>query len=173
MGIFSNIFHNEESGIALEIERKFLVKGDFKSDSTGKFEIKQGYLSIDPARIVRIRIADDKGFITIKGESDQTGTTRMEWEQMIPHAQAEELLGLCLPHTIEKTRYIVEMEDLIFEVDEFHGANEGLVIAEIELTDVNDEIPLPEWLGKEVTNDKRYYNAYLSQQPYSSWKEKL
>jgi adenylate cyclase len=96
----------------------------------------------------------------------------LEWEQIIPHAEAEALLKLCLPHTIEKTRYILEIDDFIFEVDEFHGANTGLIIAEIELSDAGDEIPIPEWLGHEVTNDKRYYNSYLSQHPYSKWNDK-
>jgi adenylate cyclase len=172
MGIFGNFFGKEETSIALEIERKFLVTGDFKAYSTGKFDIIQGYLSTDPERTVRIRIASDQGFITIKGASDNTGTTRFEWEQTIPVKDAKELLKLCVQYPIEKTRYVVEIDEYIIEVDEFHGVNEGLIMAEIELFEVTDEIPMPDWMGKEVTADSRYYNSYLSQHPFTQWTDK-
>ncbi|HAN00796.1 MAG TPA: adenylate cyclase [Marinilabiliales bacterium] len=169
MELFKNVFHKKTVHQAFEIERKFLVTYDVKPFAIGKIEIKQGYLSTDPARTVRIRITGTDAFITIKGASDETGTTRFEWESPIPMEEARSLLDLCLPHIIEKTRYIVELEDLVFEVDEFEGLNQGLVIAEVELTDPQQEIPIPEWLGEEVTNDTRYYNSYLSQHPFSTW----
>jgi adenylate cyclase len=152
-----------------EIERKFLVQGDFRSMAAGKFEIKQGYLSIDPERTVRIRIASKKGFLTIKGPSDASGMSRFEWEQEISLGDAEGLLKLCLPHLIEKTRYVVDYEDHVFEIDEFHGANQGLLLAEVELSSTAEECSLPDWIGKEVTKDPRYYNSYLSNQPFSTW----
>jgi adenylate cyclase len=172
MGLFGNIFGKEDTNAALEIERKFLVIGDFKVFSTGKYDIIQGYLSTDSERTVRVRIASDQAFLTIKGASDETGTTRFEWEQTISVNDAKALLKLCLEYPIEKTRYIVEIDEFIFEVDEFKGVNEGLIIAEVELSDPTDEIPTPEWMGQEVTNDARYYNSYLSQHPYSLWNDK-
>lgn len=151
-----------------EIERKFLVAGEFRHLATAKNRICQGYLSADPERTVRVRIYGDKGFITIKGASN--GMSRFEWEKEIPADEAEMLLRLCLPGMVEKVRYIVPMDDLKFEVDEFFGENEGLVMAEIELPDENRKIELPDWLGEEVTGDKRYYNSYLSKCPFSRWK---
>jgi len=157
----------------IEIERKFLVEGDFKALAVGKFDIKQGYISTDPARTVRIRIADDKGFITIKGASDESGMMRLEWEKEIPFSEANSLLGLCLEPIIEKIRYIVESGDHIIEIDEFGGENAGLILAEIELSDKNETFEMPDWLGKEVTNDYRYYNSYLSNHPYTKWNDDI
>jgi adenylate cyclase len=162
----------KESGLNIEIERKFLVLGDYKPFASSKFEIKQGYISTDKHRTVRIRIVDDQGFITIKGASDESGMVRMEWEKKIPLDEAVALLGLCSQPLIEKTRYIVELDDHLIEIDEFSGENEGLTLAEIELSDINEVVDLPNWLGKEVTNDSKYYNSYLSKHPYKSWDKK-
>lgn len=150
-----------------EIERKFLVKGEFRHLATADSRICQGYLSDDPERTVRVRIYGDKGFITIKGASD--GMSRFEWEKEIPVDEAEMLLRLCLPGIVEKVRHIVPMGDLKFEVDEFFGENKGLTMAEIELPDENTEVELPCWVGDEVTGDKRYYNSYLSKCPFQKW----
>jgi adenylate cyclase len=155
----------------IEIERKFLVIGDFKSQAVGKFEIKQGYISTDPDRVVRIRIADKKGFITIKGTSDESGMARLEWEKEIDYEEANQLLELCNKPVIEKTRFIIEYEKHIVEVDEFTGENQGLVLAEIELADKEEPVELPEWIGREVTNDFKYYNSYLSTHPYINWSD--
>ncbi len=163
-----NLFRRE-SATNLEIERKFLVKGEFKASAVGKFDIKQGYISTDPGRSVRIRIAGKKGFITIKGSSDESGMQRLEWEKEIDLVEAEVLMGLCLKPVIEKVRYIVEHDNHIIEVDEFGGENEGLVMAEIELSAKNEDVDLPDWIGTEVTNDARYYNSYISQHPYKTW----
>ena len=156
--------------MAMEIERKFLVKNDgFKREATSKMRITQGYLSSAPERTVRIRIKGNKGFITIKGIGNDTGVSRYEWEKRIPVEEAKELLRLCEPGIIDKTRYLVKAGEYTFEVDEFHGANEGLVIAEIELPDEGAAHECPEWLGQEVTGDDRYYNAMLSRNPYQCW----
>jgi adenylate cyclase len=152
-----------------EIERKFLVQGEFKSLSNASYRIAQGYLSSAPERTVRIRIKDDKGFITIKGASSPTGIARYEWEKEITLNDAEELLKLCEPTIIDKTRYIVPHRNLDFEVDVFHGKNEGLIVAEIELEYENQVIELPSWIGREVTGIKKYYNAELSKMPYNLW----
>jgi adenylate cyclase len=153
-----------------EIERKFLVNGEFKSLAKESFRIAQGYLSSVPDRTVRIRIKGDKGFITIKGKSSASGMSRYEWEKEIPLLEAQELLTLCETGTIEKTRYLVVFENNTFEVDEFYGDNEGLLIAEIELDSETSVFSKPNWLGEEVTNDDRYYNAQLSKNPFRTWK---
>jgi adenylate cyclase len=154
----------------VEIERKFLVTSEeFKSEAITKHEITQGYLNSNPERTVRIRIKGESGFITIKGKSNETGTTRFEWETEISLLEAKPLFLLCEKGVIQKTRYEVSIGKHIFEVDEFHGDNEGLIIAEIELLNENEHFKKPDWLGKEVTNDIRYYNAYLSQNPYKNW----
>lgn len=157
--------------MAQEIERKFLVAGDYKSEAYASVRITQGYLSRVPERVVRIRIKGDKGFITIKGTTNDTGLSRFEWEKEIPLADAQSLLKLAEPGVIDKTRHLIKNTDgrHIWEVDEFHGDNEGLVMAEIELESENDLFDKPSWLGKEVTGDKRYYNAYLSENPYKTW----
>lgn len=156
-------------GINNEIERKFLVNGSFKSFCSGKSILKQGYLSTDPERTVRVRIKDNAGFLTIKGASSNSGTTRVEWEKTIEYSEAMALLKLCKPNIIEKTRYFIKHEGFVIEVDEFNGDNEGLVIAEIELNHENEKVNLPEFIGKELTGDHRYYNSYLSQNPYKNW----
>lgn len=157
--------------MAQEIERKFLVAGDYKSEAYASVRITQGYLSRVPERVVRIRIKGDRGFITIKGTTNDTGLSRFEWEKEIPLADAQSLLKLAEPGVIDKTRHLIKNTDgkHIWEVDEFHGDNEDLVMAEIELESESDTFDKPSWLGKEVTGDKRYYNAYLSEKPYNTW----
>lgn len=153
-----------------EIERKFLVTTDsYKSDSSRQTRITQGYLSYDPNRTVRVRIKGDKGFITIKGASNKSGTTRVEIEEQIDLKKAEILLNLCLPGIIDKTRYEVQVGDHIWEVDHFYGLNKGLVLAEIELTSEDEIFTKPDWIGKEMTGDLRYYNSQLSKNPYTKW----
>ncbi|MCB2208891.1 MAG: CYTH domain-containing protein [Bacteroidetes bacterium] len=153
-----------------EIERKYLVKGEFKPFATKETRITQGYLSSIPERTVRVRIKEDKGFITIKGIGNKSGASRYEWEKEIPVSEANELLKLCEPGVIDKTRFIVpEKGGLKFEVDEFYGENEGLTIAEIELPDEDHSFEKPGWLGTEVTGNKKYYNSYLSKKTYRSW----
>ncbi len=154
----------------IEIERKYLVNSlDFKKEYFQKNEITQGYISSHPERTVRIRIKNDKGFLTIKGIGNKTGASRYEWEKEIPFGEAQQLLLLCEKGVIKKTRYEVKNENHIIEIDVFHDENDGLIIAEIELENENETIIKPIWLGKEVTNDERYYNAFISQNPYKSW----
>ncbi len=153
-----------------EIERKFLVKGDFKPFITKETRITQGYLSSIPERTVRVRIKGDKGFITIKGIGNESGASRFEWEKEIPVSEVNELLKLCEPGVIDKTRFIVpEKSGLKFEVDEFYGDNEGLTVAEIELPSEETDFNKPEWLGEEVTGDVRFYNSMLMKNPYKNW----
>ena len=158
--------------MAQEIERKFLVSGDFKKEAYGSVRITQGYLSSVPQRVVRVRVKGEKGFITIKGAADETGISRFEWEKEISLQDAQSLLQLAEPVIIDKTRYLIKNTDgcHTWEVDEFHRDNEGLVMAEIELSNENDPFDKPDWLGKEVTGDKRYYNSYLSKNPFKTWK---
>jgi len=155
----------------LEIERKFLILSDkYKSEAFKKTRIVQGFLNTHKERTVRIRIKGEQAFITVKGISNSEGTTRLEWEKEIPISEAEQLLELCEPNLIEKTRFEVKVENHIFEVDEFYGENEGLIIAEVELTSENETFKKPTWLGKEVTGDVRYYNSQLSKKPYRNWR---
>lgn len=154
-----------------ETERKFLVVGDYyKASATAKFDIAQGYLSSHPERTVRVRTKGNKGFLTVKGKGNESGTTRLEWEKEISIEEAKLLLPLCEKGTIEKTRYEIPVGGHVYEVDEFYGDNEGLIIAEIELADEDESFDKPDWLGAEVTGDERYYNAYLSRHPYNEWK---
>ena len=154
----------------IEIERKFLVlSDDFINKAFAKKRIVQGYLNSNPERTVRIRIKEEKGFLTIKGKGNASGTTRLEWETEIPLQDAEKLLTICESGTIDKIRHEVKVGNHVYEVDVFAGENEGLLIAEIELGDENENFEKPSWLGKEVTNDKRFYNAYLSVNPFKSW----
>ncbi|WP_430928646.1 CYTH domain-containing protein [Polaribacter marinivivus] len=154
----------------IEIERKFLVKNkDFKNLSYKEEVFKQGYLNSDKTRNVRIRVTNDKAFLTIKGASNASGTTRFEWEKEINRQEAEQLLLLCEPTIIEKKRYYIKNDDLIFEVDEFYADNQGLILAEIELNSEHQKFKKPDWLGKEVTGNKEYYNSYLSKNPFKSW----
>lgn len=152
-----------------EIERKFLVKGEYKSQAYQSVRIIQGYLSSVPERTVRIRVRNDEGFITIKGKSNDSGITRYEWQKEIPLDEARDLLRLCEPGVIDKTRYLIRQGRHIFEVDEFYGENEGLTMAEIELKSEDETFEKPDWLGEEVTGDLRYYNAMLSHHPYTTW----
>jgi adenylate cyclase len=154
----------------LEIERKFLVTSEaFKKEAFTQTRIVQGFLNTHPERTVRIRIKGDQGFITVKGKSNEAGTTRTEWEKEIDVKEAETLLKLCEEGVIEKTRYEVKLGLHIFEVDEFFGENEGLVIAEVELASENESFEKPKWVGKEVTGELKYYNSQLSKNPYITW----
>ena len=152
-----------------EIERKFLVKGEYKSQSFKSFAIKQGYLSVSGVNVVRVRVIDDKAFITVKSSAIADSIVRREWEYEIPVKDAEEMLLLCEEGMISKTRYLVEVGKHVFEVDEFYGDNEGLLIAEVELGHEDEPYEIPEWLGKEVTGNVRYYNSFLSMHPYKTW----
>lgn len=152
-----------------EIERKFLVNGDYKSKSFKAYPIKQGYLSLSGTSVVRVRIRGEKGFITVKSSVAEGSITRNEWEYEIPVLDAEEMLGLCKEGMIDKTRYLVKVGNHLFEVDEFYGENEGLLIAEVELESEDEKFEIPEWLGEEVTGNVRYYNSFLSIHPYKKW----
>jgi len=155
----------------LEIERKYLVTSSvFKEEAFAQNRIKQGYLSSVPERTVRIRIKGKKGYLTIKGITNEAGLSRFEWEKEIPLDEAEKLLLLCEEGVIDKTRYEVKIGNHIYEIDEFYGQNEGLIIAEIELQSESEIFEKPTWLGEEVTQDKRYYNSFLSNNPYKNWK---
>jgi CYTH domain-containing protein len=154
----------------IEIERKFLVvSNDFINETFTKKRIVQAYLNSNPERTVRIRIKENKGFLTIKGKGNSTGTTRMEWETEIPVQDAEKLLTICENSIIDKTRHEVMVGKHMYEVDVFVGDNMGLIIAEIELQSEDEAFEKPSWLGKEVTNDERFYNAYLSLNPFKIW----
>ncbi len=154
----------------IEIERKFLVlNDDFKKEAFAKNEIAQGYISTNPERTVRIRVKGNDGFLTIKGVGNETGISRFEWEKQIEVEEARQLMELCEKGTISKTRFEIEVGKHIYEVDEFYDDNQGLFIAEIELEHEDEVFEKPTWLGKEVTNDERYYNAYLSKNPYKNW----
>lgn len=155
--------------MAQEIEKKFLVKGDFKSSVSKEMRITQGYLSSVPERTVRVRVKGDKGFITIKGIGNKSGASRYEWEKEIPVSEVNELLNICEPGVIDKTRYQVNHDGLTFEVDEFYGDNDGLTIAEVELSSEDQQFSKPEWLGEEVTGDVKYYNSMLMKNPYKNW----
>ncbi len=153
-----------------EIERKFLVKNeDFKLVAERKIYIKQAYLNSDPNRSVRIRITDTSAFLTIKGRSSHDGTSRFEWEKEINPNEAEALMQLCEDYPIEKTRFLVNYGDHLFEVDEFYGENKGLIVAEIELSTPKEIFKIPDWLADEVTGLSSYYNSSLSKTPFSKW----
>jgi len=148
-----------------EIERKFLVKEGFKQFAFTYTRIVQGYLSSVPERIVRVRVNGDRGYITIKGISNLSGVTRYEWEKEISVSEAHELLELCEPGIIDKTRYLVQVGKYTYEVDEFYGQNQGLIVAEVELSSEEELFEKPDWLGEEVTGDRRYYNSQLAKHP--------
>ena len=153
-----------------EIERKFLVKGDYKSWVIDETRITQAFLSTVPERTVRVRITGEKGFLTIKGIPGKSGVSRFEWEREISFEEASSLLEICEAGVIEKTRFIIpEKSGLKFEVDEFYGDNEGLTVAEIELPSEDHPFDKPDWLGEEVTDDARYYNSMLMKNPFKSW----
>ena len=152
-----------------EIERKFLVKGDFRPFVSKETRITQGYLSSVPERTVRVRVKGEKGFLTIKGIGNESGASRYEWEREIPVTEAQDLMAICEPGVIDKTRYLVKVGDHTFEVDEFYGENEGLIVAEVELSSENEQFQKPEWLGEEVTGYTQYYNSMLMKNPFKKW----
>ena len=153
-----------------EIERKFLVtSNDFKKESFEQKKIVQGYLNTDPERTVRVRIKGDKAFITVKGKSNEAGFSRFEWEKEIPVKEAEALLQLCELGKVEKIRFLVKAGDHTFEVDEFYGDNEGLVVAEVELSSEKESFLEPDWLGEEVSAEHKYSNSSLTQNPFKKW----
>ncbi|SDR71490.1 CYTH domain-containing protein [Formosa sp. Hel1_31_208] len=154
----------------IEIERKFLVISEvFKTQSHRQIRIIQGFLNTDPERTVRVRLKGDKGTLTVKGISSNNGLSRFEWEREISKTDAEALLQLCEKGVIHKVRYEVDVGQHVFEVDEFSGSNSGLIIAEVELGHEDEAFEKPDWLGKEVTGDLRYYNSQLSKYPFKSW----
>ncbi|MBT3302229.1 MAG: CYTH domain-containing protein [Bacteroidetes bacterium] len=155
--------------MAQEIERKFHVKGEFKALAVKQVRITQGYLSSIPERTVRVRIKGENGFITVKGIGSKSGASRYEWEKVIPVEEAQQLLEICEPGVIDKTRFLVKAGKHTFEVDEFYGENEGLTIAEVELNSEDETFEKPVWLGEEVTGDVKYYNSMLMKNPYSKW----
>jgi CYTH domain-containing protein len=156
--------------MAQEIERKFLVEGDaYRTQAFAHSRIMQGYISSQHGRTVRVRLRDDKGYLTIKGPSDAAGMSRYEWEKEIPADEARQLMTLCEPGLIDKTRYLVRSGQHVFEVDEFYGDNAGLVIAEVELAREDEPYVKPDFIGKEVTGDVRYYNSYLKANPFTQW----
>ena len=156
----------------LEIERKFLVRhADYKRQAFSSSHIQQGYICSGHGRTVRVRIRDDRGYLTIKGPSDEKGMSRYEFEKEITFDEAQELMKLCEPGSIDKIRYLVKSGSHTFEVDEFHGDNEGLVMAEVELHSEDEPYEKPDFIGEEVTGDRRYYNAYLTKYPFTSWPE--
>ena len=158
--------------MAYEIERKFLVKGDYKSKSFKAYPIKQGYLSLSGVSVVRVRVKGEKAYITVKSSAVAGSIKRNEWEYEIPVVDAEEMLKLCEEEIIDKTRYLVKVGNHVFEVDEFYGENEGLLIAEVEFEREDELFEKPEWLGEEVTGNVRYYNSFLSMHPYKKWNSK-
>lgn len=156
--------------MTFEIERKFLVSSkDFENQSFKKTHIKQGFLNSNKERVVRVRLKNNIGFLTIKGPSNIEGTTRFEWEKKINYSDAENLLDLCEEGIIEKIRYLVQVESHIYEVDVFLGNNKGLIVAEIELNSENEPFIKPNWLAEEVTGDEKYYNSNLSKLPFNKW----
>lgn len=157
--------------MAEEIERKFLVCGEAWRGAGSERRMVQGYLCRDPERTVRVRIAGDRAWLTVKGAT--TGCTRMEHEFEVSVLVAEEMLNMCLPEVIDKTRHEIRVGEHLWEVDEFHGVNAGLVVAEIELTKEEESFEKPPWLGREVTEDPRYYNVSLALRPYSSFRDRL
>lgn len=156
----------------LEIERKFLIESAaYKDSAVSQLRMVQGFLNTHPERTVRVRIAGDTAFLTVKGGGNASGTTRFEWETEIPIAEATNLIDLCEPIILEKVRFVVPVGEHVFEVDEFLGENKGLVIAEIELQHEDEPFEKPSWLGKEVTGNIRYYNSQLSLKPYNQWED--
>lgn len=152
-----------------EIERKFLVSGDYKHLAVSSSHVAQGYICAERGRTVRVRIRGERGYLTIKGPSADGGLSRYEWEKELPLDEARELMALCGPGAIDKTRWLVPWEGHTFEVDEFHGANEGLTVAEVELRAPDEAFARPPFLGREVTGDVRFYNTSLGTRPYTAW----
>ncbi|WP_397364010.1 CYTH domain-containing protein [Olleya sp. R77988] len=156
----------------IEIERKFLVTSNaFKTEAFKQTRIVQGFLSTNKKRTVRVRLKGEQGYLTIKGQSSKNGLSRFEWEKEIPKEESNQLLKLCKKGVIDKVRYEIKIDNHTFEVDEFFGNNEGLIIAEVELISENEAFSKPNWLGKEVTGDIKYYNSQLSKHPFKNWKK--
>ncbi len=154
----------------IEIERKFLVSDDFRAFIHQSVKIKQGFLNTDPERTVRIRVKGKKAFITVKGKSSKDGLERLEWEKEINIQEAENLFPLCENQPIEKIRHEIKEKNHVFEVDEFLGENKGLILAEVELKSKDEKMMLPKWILKEVTGNLKYYNSYISQNPFKNWR---
>ncbi|MCF0197941.1 MAG: CYTH domain-containing protein [Bacteroidaceae bacterium] len=161
--------------MGLEIERKFLVEGEFKHLATSHSHIEQGYILSAKGRTVRVRIRDDKGYLTIKGPSNADGISRYEWEKEIPLDEAQELMKLCEPGRVDKIRYLIPSPEgrYTWEVDEFFGENEGLIMAEIELESEDATFEKPDFIGREVTGDRRFYNGHLRVFPFCLWKHTI
>lgn len=159
--------------MSIEIERKFLVNGDYKNVAISHTRIIQGYICSQRGRTVRVRIRDGRGYLTIKGPSTAGGLSRYEFEKEITLDEALSLLRICEPGIIDKVRWLVPIGKHTFEVDEFFGENEGLVMAEVELSNENEEYERPDFLGREVTGDRRFYNSCLRIHPFKEWKEEL
>lgn len=159
--------------MALEIERKFLVHGKFKHLATSQSHIIQGYICFEKGKTVRVRLCDGVGFLTIKGPSSDDGTTRYEFEHKIEKKDADALLKLCGNKVIDKIRYYVPIGNHVFEVDEFFAENQGLIVAEVELNDKDENYIKPDFIDQEVTGDRRYYNSQLLLHPFCEWKNQL
>ena len=159
----------------MEIERKFLVKrgSDFKNQAYAADRIRQGYILSANGRTVRVRIRGQRGYLTIKGPSNGRGMSRYEFEKEITLDEAEHLFELCEPGVIDKTRFLVRCGNHVFEVDEFYGDNEGLVMAEVELQSEDEPFEKPDFIDREVTGDRRYYNGHLRRYPYCLWKNSV
>lgn len=155
--------------MGLEIERKFLVKGDYKTQATSSTRIKQGYICSERGRTVRVRLRDTKAYLTIKGPSRDNGLSRYEFEKEITFDEALSLFALCEPGIVDKVRWLVPAGNHTFEVDEFFGDNAGLVVAEVELSRADEFFIKPDFIGKEVTGDRRYYNSQLRKNPFKNW----
>lgn len=159
----------------IEIERKFLVRGEFRHLAYDATRIQQGYIASGKGRTVRVRIRGERGFLTIKGPSGREGLSRFEWEREIGVEEARELMTVCEPGIIDKTRYLVAADDGVhtWEVDVFYGDNEGLVLAEIELGSEDEVFSKPDFIGREVTGDRRFYNSHMRNYPFKLWKEEI
>lgn len=158
-----------------ETERKFLVVGEYKSQAYNATRIQQGYIASGNGRTVRVRIRGDKGYLTIKGPSGLAGLTRYEFDTEIPLDDARDLMQICEPGIIDKTRFLVKSPDgrHVWEIDEFNGDNEGLVLAEVELSSEDEHFLKPDFVGREVTGDRRFYNSHMRNYPYKLWKEEI
>ena len=157
----------------LEIEHKFLVRGKYKNLASSSTRIMQGYICSDRGRTVRVRIRDGKGYLTIKGPSLDGGLSRYEFEKEITPDEAKRLMSLCEPGIIDKRRYLVPFKGHVFEVDEFYGDNEGLTMAEVELSSTDESFEKPAFIAREVTGDRRFYNSVLRIHPFREWKDSL
>ena len=159
----------------IETERKFLVTGNYKDQAYDATHICQGYIASGNGRTVRVRIRGDKGYLTIKGPSTQAGLSRYEYEQEIKLADARDLMAICEPGIIDKTRYLVKSPDgrHTWEVDEFHGDNDGLVMAEVELASEDEAFAKPSFVGREVTGDRRFYNSHMRAYPFKMWRNDI